>query len=85
MTMKPFADDSASNSIGDLTAENGKVAVTISGSLELTRDKVGLKRAKAFKALADSVVSELEAADDLPDKVEVPKAATTGEVANPFA
>lgn len=83
MTMKPFADDSASTTIGELAAENGTGAVTLSGSLEITRDKAGLKRAQALKTLAEAICQELEAGD-LPDHVAV-AAATTQDVANPFA
>jgi hypothetical protein len=83
MTMKPFADDTASTTIGELAAENGADVVTLSGSLEITRDKAGLKRAQALKALADAICQELEAGD-LPSHVEV-AAAKTEDVANPFA
>ncbi len=83
MTMKPFADDTASTTIGELAAENGASAVMLSGSLEITRDQAGLRRAQALKALADAICLELEAGD-LPDNVEV-AAATTDDVANPFA
>jgi hypothetical protein len=51
--MKPFANDITSITVGDLAAENGADAVTLSGSLEITRDKTGLKRAQTLKALAD--------------------------------
>jgi len=80
--MKPFQDDKGSLSIGDLTAENGTAVVALSGNLEITRDKVGLKRAQALKALADAMVEQLKASD-LPDKATAP-AASTDEVANPF-
>lgn len=83
MTMKPFADDSTSTTIGELAAENGANAITLAGSLEITRDKAGLKRAKALKTLVDAICQELEAGD-LPDNVAV-AAATTQDVANPFA
>lgn len=83
MTMKPFADDSASTTIGDLAAENGASAVTLSGSLEITRDKAGLKRAQALKALVDAICQELEAGE-LPDHAEV-AAGKAEDVANPFA
>ncbi len=83
MTMKPFADDSASTTIGELAAENGADAVTLSGSLEITRDKAGLKRAQALKVLAEAICTELEAGD-LPDHVAAPTG-ETDDVANPFA
>ncbi len=82
--IKPFADDKNSFSIGDLSAENGTTAVTLSGSLAVTRDKQGLKNARALKQLADALVQALEEAGDLPDKVE----ATTkpdDKIRNPFA
>lgn len=83
MTMKPFADDTASSAIGDLAAENGQEAVTLSGSLQITRDKHGLKQAKALKSLAEAICAELEAAD-LPDRIS--QESSPGEdVANPFA
>jgi hypothetical protein len=66
-----------------LAAENGADTVTLSGLLEITRDKAGLKRAQALKTLVDAICQELEAGD-LPDHVSV-AAATTQDVANPFA
>jgi len=84
MTMKPFADDSAVDSIGELSAENASDAVTLSGSIEITRDKAGLKRAQSLKSLVDAICDELEAAD-LPDRLERAGKSETGEVANPFA
>ena len=83
--IKPFADDKGSSSIGDLSVENGTTAVVVSGSLEVTRDKAGLKRAHALKELADSLVEQLTAAHDLPDKLESAQSAGTTDVANPFA
>lgn len=83
MTMKPFADDSSSTTIGELAAENGGQAVVLSGSLEITRDRAGLEHARALRNLADSICKELEAAD-LPDRVER-ATASAQDVANPFA
>lgn len=82
MTIKPFSDDAASTTIGELAVENGTDAVMLSGSLEITRDKAGLKRAQALKALAEAICKELEAGD-LPDYVQV-AAVKTEDVANPF-
>jgi len=82
MTMKPFSDDAASTTIGELAAKNGTDAVMLSGSLEITRDKAGLKRAQALKALAEAICKELEAGD-LPDHVQA-RAVKTEDVANPF-
>ena len=81
-TMKPYADDAASVTIGDLTLENGQDCVAIGGSVDLTRDKAGLAYARALKAALDAVVHALESDPALPDKVVPPKAPT--EVKNPF-
>ena len=81
-TFDPYADDAASLDIGELTLENGRDRIAVYGSLDLTRDKAGLKRARALKAVLDAVVGHLEAAHDLPDTVPEPDAPTS--VANPF-
>ena len=80
---KPFADDSASLSINELTVENGTDKIAVYGSLDVTRDKEGLKKARALKGLADAIVKALEQDKDLPEKVgpEEP----TQQVKNPFA
>lgn len=83
--IKPFADDKDSASIADLTVENGTQAVMISGSLEVTRDAAGLKRARALKELADGMVDHLQAAGDLPEKVAATGPKAVEDVANPFA
>lgn len=78
----PFADDAASKGIGEFTIENGRDRVALYGSLDLTRDRAGLKRARELKAVLDAVVRHLEAAHDLADAVPEPEAPTS--VANPF-
>lgn len=82
MTLKPFADDDHSVGIGDLTVENGIDRVALYGSLDLTRDKEGLKRARELLALAQAAVAALEAVSDLPDRLPPPKAPDV--VDNPF-
>ncbi len=81
---QPFSDDSASLSIGDLTVENGADRIALYGSLDLTRDKEGLKRARALKALVDSVVKTLERDKALPDKAAPPEPPEQVQVKNPF-
>lgn len=81
-TMKPYADDAASVTIGDLSLENGRDCVAVGGSLDLTRDKAGLAQARALKAAVDAIVHALESDAALPDKVAPPKPTT--EVQNPF-
>jgi hypothetical protein len=85
MTKKfqPFSDDSTSFSIGEFTIENGTDRVALYGSLEVTRDKTGLKHAKALKAAVDAIVKVLERDKALPDEsgpTEAPQ-----QVKNPFA
>ena len=48
-TLKPYADDAASLAIGDLTIENGQDSIAVGGSLDLTRDKVGLAARRAHQ------------------------------------
>jgi hypothetical protein len=82
-TLKPFADNSASQSIGDLTVENGTDKIAVYGSLDLTRDKAGLERARMLKAVLDAAVQALEREHELPDQVAA--AEPTVAVKNPFA
>ncbi|QCB43960.1 hypothetical protein E5673_18480 [Sphingomonas sp. PAMC26645] len=82
--IKPFADDEAATSIGDLAIENGTSRVAISGSVEITRDQAGLERARALKQLADDLVAELEAGH-APQQVAATQTASVDQVANPFA
>ncbi len=75
-TLKPFADDAASLSIG-------KDQLSLYGSLDITRDQHGLAQARQLKGLLDAAVATLEGQADLPQalpKVEAPKT-----VRNPFA
>ncbi len=81
--LTPFADDSASILIGELTIENGTDRIALYGSLDLTRDKPGLAKARALKALLDEVVRRLEAEKDLPHAV--PADLPAKSVANPFS
>ena len=80
--IKPYADDAASLSIGELTIENGQDSIALGGRLDLTRDKVGLSHARALKEALDAIVHVLESDPKLPDAVAPPK--SVGEVRNPF-
>jgi hypothetical protein len=81
--MKPFANESESIGIGELTVENRTDRVSLYGSLDLTRAKTGLEHARALRALLDTVVGALEAEKALPDTVAPPEPPET--VKNPFA
>ncbi len=82
--IKPFADDDAAASIGDLSIENGTTVVTISGSVVITRDTAGLARARELKRLADDLVTELESGASPQGLASTPPA-VSDQVANPFA
>jgi hypothetical protein len=80
-TMKPYANESESLGIGDLTVENRTDRVSIYGSIDLARDKERLMHARALKALMDAVITALESEKDLPDKIAPPE--KPEEVKNP--
>jgi hypothetical protein len=77
----PFANESESLQIGDLTIENRTGRVSIYGSIDLTLEKPGLDYARRLKAILDLTVAGLEKAD-LPNKLVVLESET---VKNPFA
>ncbi len=79
---KPFADDAASISVGELTIENGTDRIALYGSIDLTRDNQGLAHARALMTLLDQAIQLLGADKSLPDAVPPPAAART--VKNPF-
>ncbi|MHC2001405.1 hypothetical protein ACYQR9_13265 [Methylobacterium sp. CM6241] len=79
----PFADDATVETIGGLSVENGTLAIALHGSLDLSRDKVGLERARRLRTIAEEIVAVLETAD-LPDEV-TRTASNTRKVENPFA
>lgn len=76
----PFSDESAALQIGDLNVENRIDRVSLFGSVEITRDKVGLALAQELKGRIDQLVEALKS-EHLPENLEVLAAA---EVKNPF-
>jgi hypothetical protein len=83
-TLKPFDNDSQVTVIaGELTVENGTDVVTLSGSLELTKDKAGLANAKTLQALIGAVIAQMEAETNLPEKL-IRKDNLQGYTSNPF-
>lgn len=82
LPFRPFAEDAGVQTFAGFSIENGTTRIALHGSLDLTRDRAGLKRAKALRSLLDAVVASLEA-EDLPDSV--PDEPETAEpVRNPF-
>lgn len=77
----PYANESESLAIGDLTIENRLDQVALYGAIQFTKDKPGLEQARQIKAIVDAVVQALEAEPTLPDHVPVQPTQT---VKNPF-
>jgi hypothetical protein len=67
-----------------LTITNGTLRIVVSGALELTKDKRGLKAALALKQAVDSAVAALQAQADLPERIKDEPDAKPGVVDNPF-
>jgi hypothetical protein len=78
----PFADDAGSIGIDKLTIENGTAVVSVYGSMDITRDKVGLQHALTLKALIDQAVEVLTSDAALPQRLPAVDKAKT--VRNPF-
>jgi hypothetical protein len=81
MTEQNLLSEKNSLSIGDLTIEDNTDRVSLYGSLNLSRDQLGLKQAKALRDILDQVISSLEAQKDLPEQLAVLQPKT---VKNPF-
>ena len=79
-TFSPYQNEADSLQIADLTIENRLDRISIYGSIDIWKDKGGLKAAQQLKTIIDQTIIELEKCD-LPDKVEIAKSET---VANPF-
>ncbi|ATU44186.1 hypothetical protein CS557_01230 [Acinetobacter junii] len=77
---KPFETGNESSSIYDLTLENQVDCVSLYGNLQITKDQVGLKAAKALQQLINDVVTALEK-EELPAQIE---RKPEQEIENPF-
>jgi len=86
MVFKAFEnEDQVLNVGGDaLTVENGLTSISLSGTLEITKDKAGLEKAKALQDALDSIVLALRNTKNLPDAVVEEKPLPTGTTINPF-
>ena len=79
---RPFANESDALTIGNLAIENRVDRISLSGDVELTKDKAGLVLARQLQAVVNATVKALEADKALPDAAQVVKPRT---VKNPFA
>ncbi len=80
-TIDPFANESESLQIDDLTIENRTDRVSIYGSIDITRDRRGLEMAKMLAQLFDAIIGRLSQ-EDLPESL--PPPANIDVVKNPF-
>jgi hypothetical protein len=80
-TIDPFANESESLRLDDLTIENRTDKVSLYGSIDITRDKRGLELARTIKDLFDSLVAKLSQ-ENLPESIPPPKKPEV--VKNPF-
>jgi len=82
MTTKfsPYQNEADCLQLDELIIENRLDRISIFGSIDLWKDKTGLKTARELKHVLDQVVAELEKSD-LPEKVEL---AATDKVPCPF-
>jgi len=78
--MHVFANESESESIGDLTIENRTDRVEFYGSLSITKDKKGLEHARKLSELLTAMLVVLEA-EALPEHIQEKPAS---KVRNPF-
>jgi len=77
----PFANETDSLSIGELTVENRLDRISIYGSIDITRDKEGLALAETLQTLFNDIISSMKEGD-LPDKISIKP---SDSVSNPFA
>ena len=80
MKIAPFANETDSLSIGELTIENREDRISIYGSIDITRDKEGLGNAEILQTLFNDIVASMNA-ETLPDKISIKPAEN---VPNPF-
>ena len=78
--INPFQNESDALQLGDLTIENRVDRVSFYGSLDITRDKIGLENAQQLKSIIEMIVGELESSE-LPDQIAIEP---TDTVNNPF-
>jgi hypothetical protein len=77
----PFGNESEALQIDDLTIENRTDRVSIYGSIDITRDRRGLERARRLAQLFDTILARLSR-EDLPE--EMPPPTNIEVVDNPF-
>ncbi len=77
---KPFKEEATSLMLDAMTIENRIDRIELYGTLQITRDKAGLKAARSLKEVVDAAVAALEA-ETLPDQITI---RPPDKVNNPF-
>lgn len=67
--------------IDDLTVENRFDRISLYGSLDITRDRLGLEHALKLKQIIDASIEALREDKNLPEQVKVEE---TDTIENPF-
>lgn len=78
---KPFATETDSHSIHDLTLENQFDCINLYGNLQISKDQQGLEVAKILQAFINDVVTTLEQEKQLPEKIQLQQ---PQDIENPF-
>jgi hypothetical protein len=86
MAFDAFANDSDVLNIGGdaFTVSNDPACIVCAGSLELTRDQDGLKRALALQQAVNAIVAVLQGDAALPRHIAVQAANPGAKIDNPF-
>ncbi len=79
--LNPYHNETTSLLIGDLTVENRLDRISLYGSLDITKDHIGLEDAQQLKDIIDSIVDTLQKENNLPKRIVIEKA---DSVLNPF-
>jgi len=79
--LNPYQNETTSLLIGDLTIENRLDRISLYGSLDITKDAMGLTNALQLKAIINATVEALQQEPHLPEHIEIE---ATDSVANPF-
>ena len=69
-TIDAFENESETINIDEFVIENRLDRVSIYGSIDITKDKIGLEKIRAIKKQIDKIANKLEN-EDLPDEIEI--------------
>lgn len=69
-TIDAFENESETINVDEFVIENRLDRVSIYGSIDITKDKIGLEKIRAIKKQIDKIANKLEN-EDLPDEIEI--------------